>query len=167
MTTPRSCSQVGVDAGALRGLVVPRWCLLDTEAIGTVVGEVEPRHSRDFQPFFTASLTAVPEALKAIGVGAAFGDEGGVDAQGLLMVGRDDPVSSTGQALGNGRLVEGDEVKGPVVPARKQPAPDLIRGALVIRTVAAEMTKRGMAGEHQDKPQQVGDEGALWFLGLG
>ena len=100
--------QVGVDAGALRGLVAPRRCLLDTETIGTVVGDVEPRHSRDFQPFFTAPLAAVPEALKAIGVGATFGDEGGVDDQGLLMVGRDD--------LGNGRLVEGDKVKGPVVP---------------------------------------------------
>ena len=103
------------------------------EAIGAVVGEVEPSYSRDLQTFFAAPLVAVPEAFKAIGVGATFGNEGGIDEQSLLMVGRDD--------LGNGRLVERDEVKGSVVPTREQPAPDSIRGALVIRTVAPELVE--------------------------
>ena len=44
---------------------VARGCLLDTEAIGTVVSDVEPGYSGDFQTFFTAPLAAVPEAFKA------------------------------------------------------------------------------------------------------
>ncbi len=91
--------QIGIDACALwlRGLVA--WgCLLDTEAIGASVGDVEPSQQRDFQTFFTAPVAAVPEAFKTIGVGAIFGDEAGVNDQSLLMLGRDD--------LGNRRLVE-------------------------------------------------------------
>ena len=61
--------------------------------------------------------------------------------------------------LGNRRLVERDKVKVSVVPPRE--------GTLVIRTVAAEIAKRGMAGKHQQKSQQMGDEFALRFLGLG
>ena len=47
--------QIGIAACALRlrGLVA-RGCLLDTEAIGTVVSDVEPGYSGDFQTFFTA-----------------------------------------------------------------------------------------------------------------
>ena len=144
--------QIGIDACALRlrGLVAWR-CLLDTEAIGAGAGDVEPSQERDFQTFFTAPLAAVPKALKTIGVGAAFGDKAGVDNEGLLMIGRDD--------LGNRRLVERDKVKVSVVPPRE--------GTLVIRTVAAEIAKRGMAGKHQQKSQQMGDEFALRFLGLG
>jgi hypothetical protein len=37
---------------------------------------------------FTAPVAAVPEAFKAIGTGAAFGDKAGVDNEGLLMLGR-------------------------------------------------------------------------------
>ena len=124
---------------------------LSKEAVGAVVGDVEPSDSGDFQAFFTAPLTAVPEAFEAIGVGAAFGDEAGVDNEGLLMVGRDD--------LGNRRLVEGDKVEASIVPSRK--------GTLVIGTVTAEITKGGMAGKHQHKSQQMGDELSLRFLGLG
>ena len=144
--------QIGIDACALwlRGLVA-RGCLLDTKAIGAVVGDVEPSYSGDFQTFFTAPLAAVPEAFKAIGVGAAFGDKAGIDNESLLMVGRNH--------LGNRCFVECDKVKVSVVPPRK--------AAFVIRTVAAEITKRGMAGKHQQKSQQVDDEFALWLLGLG
>ena len=144
--------QIGIDACALRlsGLVAWR-CLLDTEAIGAGAGDVEPSQERDFQTFFTAPVAAVPKALKTIGAGAAFGDKAGVDNEGLLMLGRDD--------LGNRRLVERDKVKVSVVPPRE--------GTLVIRTVAAEIAKRGMAGKHQQKSQQMGDEFALRFLGLG
>ena len=81
--------QTGIDACALRLRGLVAWgCLLDTEATGAVVGNVEPSHSRDFQTFFTAPVAAVPEVLKAIGTGAAFGDKAGVDNEGLLMLGR-------------------------------------------------------------------------------
>ena len=65
--------QIGIDACALwlRGLVA-RWRLLDAEAIGAGVGDVEPGQERDFQTFFAAPVAAVPEALKTIGVGARF-----------------------------------------------------------------------------------------------
>ena len=106
---------------------------LSKEAVGAVVGDVEPGDSRDFQAFFTAPLAAIPEALETIGVGAAFGDKTGVDDQGLLMLRRND--------LGNGCLVEGDKVKVSVVPAAEQPAPDSIRGTLVIGTVAPELVE--------------------------
>ena len=65
--------QISIDACALwlRGLVA--WgCLLDTEAIGAGVGNVEPSQQQDFQTFFTAPVAAIPEAFKAIGVGAIF-----------------------------------------------------------------------------------------------
>ena len=42
-----------------------------------------------------------------------------------------------------------------------------IRGTFVTGTVAAEITKRGVARQHQHKPQQMGDELSLRFLGLG
>ena len=119
--------QVGIDACALRlSALVARWRLLDAEAIGAGVGDVEPGQKRDFQTFFTAPVAAVPEVLKTIGVGATLGDKAGVDNEGLLMLRRND--------LGNGRLVEGDKVKVSVVPPRKEPAPDSIRGTLVIGT---------------------------------
>ena len=100
--------QIGIDACALwlRGLVA-RGCLFDTEAIGAVVGDVELGYSGDFQTFFTAPLAAVPEAFKAIGVGATFGDKAGVDNEGLLMLGR--------HHLGNRCFVECDKVKVSVV----------------------------------------------------
>ena len=56
-------------------------------------------------------------------------------------------------------LLSETKVKVSVVPPRN--------GALVIGTVAAEIAKRGMAGKHQQKSQQMGDEFALRFLGLG
>ena len=66
--------QTGIDACALRLRGLVAWgCLLDTEATGAVVGNVEPGYSGDFQTFFTAPLAAVPEVLKAIGVGAVLG----------------------------------------------------------------------------------------------
>ena len=143
---------IGINACRLRlGALVTWRRLLDTEAIGAVVGDVEPSYSRDFQTFFTSLVVAVPEALKAIGVGATFGDKAGVDDQGLLMLGLN--------YLGNDCFVEGDKVEASVVPTRER--------TLVIGTVAAEIAKRGMAGKYQDKPQQMGDEFALWFLGLG
>ena len=110
-----------------------------------------PGYSRDFQTFFTAPLAAVPEAFKAIGVGAAFGDKAGIDNEGLLMVGR--------HHLGNRCFVECDKVKRASIPPRKR--------TFVIGTVAAEITKRGVAGKHQHKPQQMGNELSLRFLGLG
>ena len=115
----------------LRGLVA--WgCLLDAEAIGAVVGNVDPGQKRDFQTFFTAPVAAVPEAFKAIGRGTTFGDKAGVDNEGLLMLGRNH--------LGNRRFIECDKVKRSVVPPRKEPAPDSVRGTFVIGTVAAEIT---------------------------
>ena len=84
-------------------------------------------YSGDFQTFFTAPLAAVPEAFKAIGVGATFGDKAGVDNEGLLMLGR--------HHLGNRCFVECDKVKVSVVPPPKS--------TLVIGTVAAEVAKRG------------------------
>ena len=61
--------------------------------------------------------------------------------------------------LGNRCFVECDKVKRSVVPPRKR--------TLVIGTVAAEITKRGVARQHQHKPQQMGNELSLWSLGLG
>ena len=125
--------QIGIDACALRLRGLVAWgCLLDTEAIGAGAGDVEPSQKRDFQTFFTAPVAAVPKALKTIGVGATFGDKAGVDNEGLLMLGRNH--------LGNRCFVECDKVKRSVVPPRKEPAPDSVRGTFVIGTVAAEIT---------------------------
>jgi hypothetical protein len=73
-------------------------CLFDTEAVSAVFGDVEPSQSRDFQTFFRAAMTAVPEVVKAIGLLATFGDKTGIDYQSLLMFRRDYP--------GDRRLVE-------------------------------------------------------------
>ena len=61
--------------------------------------------------------------------------------------------------LGNRCFVECDKVKRASIPPRKS--------TLVTGTVAAEITKRGMARQHQHKPQQMGDELSLRFPGLG
>ena len=61
--------------------------------------------------------------------------------------------------LGNRCFVECDKVERTVVPPRKR--------TFVIGTVAAEITKRGVARQHQHKPQQMGNELSLRFLGLG
>ena len=61
--------------------------------------------------------------------------------------------------LGNRCFVECDKVKRASIRPRKR--------TFVIGTVAAEIAKRGMAGKHQQKSQQVDDEFALWLPGLG
>src|SRR5262245_57576810 len=83
-------------------------CLFDTEAISAVVGDVEPSQRRDCQTFVRAAMTAVPAAVKAIGLLATFGYKTGLDSQGLRMFRRDHP--------GDRRLVEGDKVKVSGVP---------------------------------------------------
>lgn len=64
----------------LRGLHTC-WGLFHTEAIGTVAGEVEPNQGRDFESSFCTTMTAVPEAIEAIGVLATFGHKAGIDDQ--------------------------------------------------------------------------------------
>jgi hypothetical protein len=66
------------------------WCLLDTEAVCAVVGDIEPGQGGDFKPFFRTAMAPVPKAIKAIGVLATFGHETGVHDQSLIMLRRDD-----------------------------------------------------------------------------
>ena len=80
-------------------------------------------------------MTPVPEAVKAIGLLPTFSDKTGIEDQGLFMVRRDH--------LDNRRLVEGDKVKVSGVPPCK--------GPFVVRTVAAQIPKRRVAWEHQQK----------------
>ena len=115
-----------------------------------MVGDVELGQRRDFQTFFRAAMTAVPEAVKAIGLLATFGDKTGIDPQGLLMCRRDDAEDR--------RLVEGDKVKVSGVPPCKSP--------FVLRTVAAEIAKCSVAWEHQQKSQQMCQKLLLRLLGL-
>src|SRR6266702_5479807 len=101
--------QGDIKAGGLRlGGLAWRWRLCDTEAISAVVGDVEPSQRRDFQPFFRAAMTAVPEAVKAIGLLPTFGYETGIDHQGLFMLRRNHRSDR--------RLVERDKVKVSGVP---------------------------------------------------
>src|SRR5262245_35799499 len=106
--------------GLCAGSLVCWWGLFDAETIGAVVGDVEPGQSRDFQAFFWAAMTTVPEAVKAIGLLPALGDKTGINDQGLGMCSRDH--------LDDRRLVEGDKVKVSGVPT--------CQGLFVIRTVA-------------------------------
>lgn len=115
-----------------------------------MVRDVEPGQHRDFQTFFRAAMTAVPEAVKALGLFATFGDKTGIDHQGLLMCRRDDAKDR--------RRVEGDKVKVSGVPPCK--------GPLVLRTVAAQIPKRRMAWEHKQQSQQVRQKLLLRLLGF-
>ncbi len=76
-----------------------------------MVGEVEPSQRRDFQPFCRAAMPTVPAAVEAIGLLPTFGDNTGIDDQGLCMC-RGDHVEDR-------RLVEGDKVNVSGVPTGK------------------------------------------------
>ena len=84
-------------------------CLLDTETVCTIIGDVEPGQGRDFQSFFCTAVAAVPKAINAIGMLATFGHKTGVHDQGLSMLRRD--------GFGDGGLVERDPVKVSGVPS--------------------------------------------------
>src|SRR5205085_4341295 len=112
--------QVDINPGCLRiGGLACRRRLFDTEAVCAVVGDVEPSQRREFQTFFRAAMTAVPEAVEAIGLLTTFGYKTGIDHQCLFMFRRDH--------LDDRRLVEEDKVKVPSVPTGK--------GSLVIRGI--------------------------------
>ena len=90
-------------------------CLLDTETVRAIIGDVEPGQGRDVPSFFCTAVAAVPQAIKAIGVLATFGHKTGVHDQGLSMLRRD--------GFGDGGLVERDPVQpagekgdGPIEP---------------------------------------------------
>ena len=71
--------QIDIHPGGLRISSLSAWrCLLDTETVGAVIGDVEPGQGRDFQSFFCTAVAAVPEAIKAIGVLATFGHKTGI-----------------------------------------------------------------------------------------
>lgn len=80
-------------------------------------------------------MAAVPKATQTIGLFATFGDETGIDGQGLLML--------WGNHGGDGRLVERDPIEGSLVPARK--------GLLMIRTVATHIAKSRVSREHEQE----------------
>src|SRR5262245_10341889 len=126
------------------------WCLLHTEAVSAVLGDVEPGQGRDFQPFFRTAVATVPKAIEAIGVLATFGDKTGIHDQGLIMLRGDD--------FGDGAFVERDPVQVAAVPPCK--------GPLVIGAVVTHITKSGVSREHEHKPQQMGDKLVLRFLGV-
>src|SRR5688500_7227101 len=91
--------QIDIHTGGLRIRRLSTWrCLLHTETVGAVVGDVEPGQRGDFQTSFRPAVAAVPEAIQAIGVLTAFGHETGIHDHGLLML--------SGYNLGDGALVE-------------------------------------------------------------
>jgi hypothetical protein len=61
-------------------------CLLHTESVSAVVGDIEPGQSRDFESFFCPTMAPVPKTIEAIGVLATFGHKTGIYDQGLLML---------------------------------------------------------------------------------
>jgi site-specific DNA recombinase len=101
--------QIDIHAGAL-GIrhLSTCWCLLHTERVGTVVGDVEPGQGRNFKPFFCTAVAAVPKTIQAIGVFSTFGHETRVHDHGLLMLSRDD--------FGDSGLVERDPVECAAIP---------------------------------------------------
>ena len=115
-----------------------------------MVGEGEPSQRRDFQPLCRAAMPPVPDAVEARGLLPTFGDNTGIDDQGLCMC-RGDHVEDR-------RLVEGDKVNVSGVPTGK--------GSFVIRTVAAEISKRRMAWEQQQQSPQMGQKLLLRLRGL-
>jgi hypothetical protein len=130
--------EIGIHASGLgiRDLNTCR-CLLHTEAVGAVAGEIEPGQRRDFEAFFRAAMAPVPEAIQAIGLLSTFGDKASIDDQGLLMFKRDH--------LGDGSLIERHPVKGGVIPPGK--------GPLVIRTVATHIAEGGVSRKHKQESQ--------------
>src|ERR687896_1188347 len=148
---PAKLVQINIPPGGLRiRRLSACWCLLHTERVGAVVGDVEPGQSRELKPFFRTAVAAVPKATQAIGVLATFGHEAGVRDQGLLMLRGDD--------IGDRAFVERDPVKGAAVPPRK--------GLFVIGTVTAQIAKGGVSRAHEQQFQQMGDKLVLRFLGL-
>jgi hypothetical protein len=125
--------------GLCVGRLVCGWCLFDPETVSAVGGEIEPGPGRAFQAFCAAARAAVPAAIQAVGLLATFGDETGVDHSRLFMC--------RGKPLGNRRFVERDNSTVSGVPTRK--------GSFVRRAVAAQMTKRGLAWEHQEPSQEM------------
>src|SRR5437660_11486684 len=116
--------QADMNPGGVRlGGRACRRCLCDTEAVGAVVGYDEPRQHRDCQPFFRAAMTAVPEAVQAIGLLPTFGDKTGIDHEGLCRLRRNHRSDR--------HLVERDKVKVSGVPTGT--------GSLVILAVAAQV----------------------------
>src|SRR5262249_47473925 len=143
--------QIDIHSGGLRISSLSAWrCLLHTETVGTVTGDIEPGQGRDFSSFFRTAVATVPEAIEAIGVLATFGHATGIHDHGLIMLGGDD--------FGDGGLVERGPGKASTVPPCK--------GPLVIGTVATHITKGGVSREHEHKPQQMRDKLVLRFLGL-
>ncbi len=143
--------QIDIHAGGLGIRCLSTcWCLLHTECVSAVVGDVEPSQSREFKPFFGPTMAAVPKATQALGMRATFGHEARVHDHGLLMLSGDD--------RGDGAFVERDPVKGAAVP----PGECLF----VIGAVATQIAKGGVAREHEQKSQQRGDKLVLRFLGL-
>jgi hypothetical protein len=137
---PRDIHPCGLCAG----------CLVGTETVRAVVGDVEPSQSRDCQAFFWAAMPPVPAAVQARGRLPTFGDNTGIDDQGLVRFWRD--------YVEDRRLVEGDKVKVSGVPT--------CQGPVVLRTVAAQMPTRGVAWEHKQQSQQMRHKLLLRLLGL-
>ena len=95
-------------------------------------------------------MAPVPEAIKARGVLATFGDDTGIDDQRLLMLRRDD--------VGDGGFVECDPVEGRIVPP--------CTGPLVLRAVATPIAKSGVSRAHEPEPQQMRNTLPLRLLAL-
>src|SRR6187549_2265743 len=60
-------------------------CLFDTETVSAVVSDVEPSQGRDFQALCAPAMAPLPEAVETIGLLPTFGDETGINDQGLFM----------------------------------------------------------------------------------
>ena len=109
---PRHLLQLDIKPrGLCVGCFVCGWCRCGTEAVSAVVGEGEPSQRRDFQPLCRAAMPPVPDAVEARGLLPTFGDNTGIDDQGLCMC-RGDHVEDR-------RLVEGDKVNFSGVPTGK------------------------------------------------
>ena len=101
--------QIDIHPGGLWIRSLSAWrCLLHTETVGAVTGDIEPAQGRDFKSFFRTAVATVPEAIETIGVLATFGHKTGVHDQGLSMLRRD--------GFGDGGLGERDPVKVSGVP---------------------------------------------------
>src|SRR5918992_1852052 len=75
--------QIDIHAGSLRIRRLSAWrCLLHTERVSAVIGDIEPGQRRDFKPFFGSTMATVPKTIEAIGVFTAFGHETGVRDHG-------------------------------------------------------------------------------------
>jgi hypothetical protein len=122
-------------------------CFHHLRAIGP---PLNPMECGNFQAFFGAAMVAVPKAIQAIRVCAAFGYKAGIDHQSLFM-GLGDHWSDRG-------FVKRDKVKASGIPPRKR--------FFMIGTVAAQIAKGCMSRKHQQESQEMGEEFLLRFLGV-